>query len=95
MLFGWSNAYVFQAGPSVHMNWYGTTGAGSQAAAGKSIPNRILLPKNAPSPNQFPIRTTYLAYKLTNFSQGPALATLMPCAVTQPCMMPSQAKSLS
>lgn len=34
MLFGWKNAYVFQAGPSVAMNWYGTTGTGSQAAAG-------------------------------------------------------------
>jgi len=34
MLFGWKNGYVFQAGPSVAMNWYGTTGAGSQASAG-------------------------------------------------------------
>lgn len=33
-LFGWSNRYVFQAGPSVAMNWYGTDGAGSQASAG-------------------------------------------------------------
>lgn len=48
MLFGWSNAYVFQAGPSKNMNWYGTTGGGSQASAGKSTPNGILLPKNAP-----------------------------------------------
>ncbi|KAL6720024.1 hypothetical protein ACLMJK_001945 [Lecanora helva] len=33
-LFGWKNGYVFQAGPSVAMNWYGTTGTGSQASAG-------------------------------------------------------------
>lgn len=33
-LFGWKNAYVFQAGPSKAMNWYGTAGTGSQAAAG-------------------------------------------------------------
>lgn len=33
-LFGWKNGYVFQGGPSVAMNWYGTTGAGSQTAAG-------------------------------------------------------------
>lgn len=34
MLFGWKNGYVFQAGPSKTMNWYGTAGAGSQATAG-------------------------------------------------------------
>ncbi len=34
MLFGWKNAYVFQAGPSVNMNWYLTTGAGTQTPAG-------------------------------------------------------------
>lgn len=33
-LFGWKNGYVFQAGPSVAMNWYGTTNGGSQAGAG-------------------------------------------------------------
>lgn len=33
-LFGWKNGYVFQAGPSKAMNWYGTTGTGSQASAG-------------------------------------------------------------
>lgn len=33
-LFAWKNGYVFQAGPSKHMNWYGTTGSGSQTAAG-------------------------------------------------------------
>ena len=34
MLFGWKNGYVFQAGPSKTMNWYGTAGGGSQATAG-------------------------------------------------------------
>ena len=33
-LFGWKGGSVFQAGPSVAMNWYGTDGAGSQTAAG-------------------------------------------------------------
>lgn len=33
-LFGWSGGSVFQAGPSVAMNWYSTTGNGGQTAAG-------------------------------------------------------------
>ena len=33
-LFGWKNGYVFQAGPSKAMNWYGTSGTGSRSAAG-------------------------------------------------------------
>ena len=33
-LFGWKNGYVFQAGPSKAMNWYSTSGSGSQMAAG-------------------------------------------------------------
>ncbi|KAL8918545.1 MAG: hypothetical protein Q9172_005388 [Xanthocarpia lactea] len=33
-LFGWKQGYVFQAGPAVAMNWYGTSGTGSQSAAG-------------------------------------------------------------
>ena len=33
-LFGWKQGYVFQAGPSKAMNWYGTAGAGSNARAG-------------------------------------------------------------
>ncbi|KAG9240068.1 carbohydrate-binding module family 32 protein [Calycina marina] len=33
-LFGWKNEYVFQAGPSSAMNWYSTTGNGSQVSAG-------------------------------------------------------------
>ena len=32
--FGWKNGYVFQAGPSKAMNWYGTSGNGSQTTAG-------------------------------------------------------------
>jgi galactose oxidase len=34
MLFAWKNQTVFQAGPSKAMNWYDTTGTGSQSAAG-------------------------------------------------------------
>jgi len=33
-LFGWKNGYVFQAGPSKAMNWYRTSGSGSQTTAG-------------------------------------------------------------
>ena len=33
-LFGWKNGYVFQAGPSKAMNWFGTTGTGSHSSAG-------------------------------------------------------------
>lgn len=33
-LFGWKDGSVFQAGPSVNLNWYGTGGGGSQAGAG-------------------------------------------------------------
>jgi len=33
-LFGWKSGYVFQAGPSKAMNWYGTTGSGTQSSAG-------------------------------------------------------------
>ncbi|ESZ98502.1 carbohydrate-Binding Module family 32 protein [Sclerotinia borealis F-4128] len=33
-LFAWKNGSVFQAGPSKAMDWYGTTGTGSQVAAG-------------------------------------------------------------
>ncbi|KAI9850650.1 MAG: hypothetical protein M1838_005294 [Thelocarpon superellum] len=33
-LFGWKNGSVFQAGPSLAMNWYGTEGEGSQSPAG-------------------------------------------------------------
>ena len=34
MLFAWKNNTIFQAGPSVAMNWYGVTGTGTHAAAG-------------------------------------------------------------
>ncbi|KAL9616143.1 MAG: hypothetical protein Q9160_008949 [Pyrenula sp. 1 TL-2023] len=33
-LFAWKNGYVFQAGPSKAMNWYGTSGSGSRSSAG-------------------------------------------------------------
>ncbi|KAK9242221.1 hypothetical protein V1506DRAFT_509650 [Lipomyces tetrasporus] len=33
-LFGWMAGSVFQAGPSMAMNWYGTSGSGSQQGAG-------------------------------------------------------------
>lgn len=33
-LFGWKQGSVFQAGPSKQMNWYGTSGRGSQKPAG-------------------------------------------------------------
>jgi galactose oxidase len=33
-LFGWKSGFVFQAGPSKAMNWYGTSGTGSQTSAG-------------------------------------------------------------
>lgn len=33
-LFAWKQGSVFQAGPSKAMNWYGTSGTGSQSAAG-------------------------------------------------------------
>jgi len=33
-LFGWKSGSVFQAGPSKAMNWYGTSGSGSQTSAG-------------------------------------------------------------
>lgn len=33
-LFAWKDGSVFQAGPSVNLNWYGTGGGGSQAGAG-------------------------------------------------------------
>jgi galactose oxidase len=37
-LFAWKNGSVFQAGPSMAMNWYGTKGTGSQVAAGVRDP---------------------------------------------------------
>ena len=54
-LFAWSDAYVFQAGPSSAMNWYGTAGNGSQTGAGTraSDPDSMvrLLP---PTPQHHP-----------------------------------------
>jgi galactose oxidase len=37
-LFAWRNGSVFQAGPSKAMNWYGTSGTGTQTAAGTRDP---------------------------------------------------------
>ncbi|KAH7066795.1 galactose oxidase-like protein precursor [Paraphoma chrysanthemicola] len=37
-LFAWKNNSVFQAGPSKAMNWYGTSGTGTQVAAGTRDP---------------------------------------------------------
>ncbi|KAF2128511.1 carbohydrate-binding module family 32 [Dothidotthia symphoricarpi CBS 119687] len=37
MLFGWKNSTVFQAGPSVAMNWYDITGTGNTTAAGNRL----------------------------------------------------------
>ncbi len=34
MLFAWKGATVFQAGPSIAMNWYDTNGTGNHVAAG-------------------------------------------------------------
>jgi galactose oxidase len=36
-LFGWKNAFVFQAGPSNAMNWYNTSGDGSFIPAGTRL----------------------------------------------------------
>ncbi|KAI9845578.1 MAG: hypothetical protein M1837_004675 [Sclerophora amabilis] len=36
-LFGWKNGFVFQAGPSKAMNWYGTSGSGSRSSAGNRL----------------------------------------------------------
>ena len=33
-LFGWKSGFIFQAGPSKAMNWYGTVGSGSVKSAG-------------------------------------------------------------
>lgn len=46
-LFGWKNGYVFQAGPSKQMNWYGTSGSGSQAAAGNRADSNDAMCGNA------------------------------------------------
>ncbi|KAI4089908.1 MAG: hypothetical protein LQ344_005098 [Seirophora lacunosa] len=46
-LFGWKNGSVFQAGPAVAMNWYGTSGAGSQSAAGNRAADKDSMCGNA------------------------------------------------
>lgn len=46
-LFGWKQGSVFQAGPSAAMNWYGTTGTGSQTSAGKRASDTDSMDGNA------------------------------------------------
>ncbi|KAI9691496.1 MAG: hypothetical protein M1822_007567 [Bathelium mastoideum] len=46
-LFGWKNGYVLQAGPSKAMNWYGTSGSGSQTAAGNRASDADAMNGNA------------------------------------------------
>lgn len=46
-LFGWKSGSIFQAGPSAAMNWYGTSGSGSQTAAGKRASDPDAINANA------------------------------------------------
>ncbi|KAG8414670.1 hypothetical protein J3459_014163 [Metarhizium acridum] len=46
-LFGWRNGSVFQAGPSVAMNWYTTAGDGSVTPAGQRRPGGDSMNGNA------------------------------------------------
>ena len=46
-LFAWKGGAVFQAGPSKAMNWYGTTGAGSQTGAGNRAADNDAMSGNA------------------------------------------------
>jgi galactose oxidase len=46
-LFGWKSGYVFQAGPSKAMNWYGTTGSGSRTSAGNRAADADSIDGNA------------------------------------------------
>jgi galactose oxidase len=46
-LFGWKNKTVFQAGPSIAMNWYDTTGSGSTTGAGKRLDDGHAMNGNA------------------------------------------------
>ncbi|KAH8821973.1 putative galactose oxidase precursor [Xylogone sp. PMI_703] len=46
-LFAWKNNSVFQAGPSVAMNWYGTAGNGSHVAAGARAQDHDAMNGNA------------------------------------------------
>ncbi|KAH4800478.1 hypothetical protein HBH69_198080 [Parastagonospora nodorum] len=46
-LFAWKNKTVFQAGPSISMNWYDTTGSGSTTGAGKRLDDGHAMNGNA------------------------------------------------
>ena len=46
-LFGWKSGYVFQAGPSIAMNWYSTSGSGGQSAAGSRASDSDAMAGNA------------------------------------------------
>ncbi|RAR01957.1 galactose oxidase [Stemphylium lycopersici] len=46
-LFGWKNKTVFQAGPSIAMNWYDTVGSGSTTAAGNRLDDGHAMNGNA------------------------------------------------
>jgi len=46
-LFAWRNKTVFQAGPSIAMNWYDTTGSGSTTGAGKRLDDGHAMNGNA------------------------------------------------
>ena len=46
-LFAWKQGSVFQAGPAVAMNWYGTSGTGSQSAAGNRAGDQDSMNGNA------------------------------------------------
>lgn len=46
-LFAWKNQTVFQAGPSIAMNWYDTTGSGTTTAAGNRLDDGHAMNGNA------------------------------------------------
>lgn len=46
-LFGWKNNTVFQAGPSVNMNWFTVEGRGDTVPAGKRLQDRDAMSGNA------------------------------------------------
>ncbi|KAJ5094744.1 hypothetical protein N7456_010605 [Penicillium angulare] len=46
-LFGWTDGYTFQAGPSQQMNWYGSSGTGTQQGAGQRTGDQDAMCGNA------------------------------------------------
>ncbi|KAJ5931166.1 hypothetical protein N7466_006659 [Penicillium verhagenii] len=46
-LFGWTNGYTFQAGPSEQMNWYGSADSGSTQGAGNRTGDQDAMCGNA------------------------------------------------